>query len=452
MAQTQVACPRCRQPVTANVEQLFDVTQDPAAKRRLLSGQANFIQCPTCRYEGRLATPIVYHDNEKELLLTFFPPELALPVHEQEKMIGPLIKQVMDKLPPEKRKGYLLSPQANLTYESMMETILNKDGISSETLKAQQERVQLIEKLIQMTSSDARAEMLKQNAAVIDEQFFALFSRIAQSAMQSGQEQMARALIELQKQLLEETDFGRQLKQTVEEMEAATKTLQEAGSSLTREKLLDLVLDAPSEARIRAYVSLARSGMDYAFFQNLTEKIDKAAGEEKTRLERIRETLLGFTAEVDKQLEARFKQAQGFIESLLKEADVEAATRANLEAFTQEAVDIAQQMLQQASQKNDYERMGKLQKMLQILQEATTPPEYALIDQLLQAPDAAALEKALNDNDAMMSDQFVEALNGLVNQMEQQGEQNPEAKALVGKLSEVYRAVLKYVMKKNIGK
>ncbi|GAB4542883.1 MAG: CpXC domain-containing protein [Anaerolineales bacterium] len=452
MAQTQVACPRCRQPVTANVEQLFDVTQDPSAKRRLLSGQANFIQCPVCKYEGRLATPIVYHDNEKELLLTFFPPELALPVHEQEKMIGPLIKQVMDKLPPEKRKGYLLSPQANLTYESMMETILNKDGISSETLKAQQERVNLIEKLIQMTSADARAEMLKQNSAMIDEQFFALFSRIAQGAMQSGQEQMARALIELQKQLLEETDFGRQLKQTVEEMEAATKTLQEAGQSLTREKLLDLVLGAPSEARIRAYASLARNGMDYVFFQTLTEKIDKAAGEEKARLEGIREKLLVFVAEVDKQLEARFKQAQGFIEALLKEADVEAATRANLEAFTQEAVDIAQQMLQQASQKNDYERMGKLQKMLQILQEASTPPEYALIDQLLQAPDAAALEKALSENDAMMNDQFVEALNGLVNQMEQQGAQNPEAQALAGKLSEVYRAALKYVMKKNMGK
>ena len=89
-------------------------------------------------------------------------------------MIGPLIKQVVDRLPPEKRKGYLFNPTANLTYESMIETILNKDGISSEMIKAQQERVMLIEKLIQMTSPDARLELIKQNEKIIDEQFFGL--------------------------------------------------------------------------------------------------------------------------------------------------------------------------------------------------------------------------------------------------------------------------------------
>ncbi|MBP8163915.1 MAG: hypothetical protein KAX86_00635, partial [Anaerolineales bacterium] len=110
MPQTQISCPRCRQMIAANVEQLFDVTHDPASKQRLLSGQSNHARCPHCGYDGRLSTPIVYHDNEKELLLTYFPPELGLPLNEQEKLIGPLIKQVMDRLPPEKRKGYLLKP------------------------------------------------------------------------------------------------------------------------------------------------------------------------------------------------------------------------------------------------------------------------------------------------------------------------------------------------------
>src|SRR3990172_12376904 len=309
MPQTQIACPRCRQPIAANIEQLFDVTQDPQAKQRLLGGISNMARCPHCGYEGRLATPVVYHDNEKELLLTFFPYELGLPINEQEKLIGPLIKQVMDRLPPEKRKGYLLSPKANLTYESMMETILNKDGISSEMIKSQQERVQFIERLIQTTKAEVRSEMIKQSEKIIDEQFFGLFSRIAQNAMASGQEPIARALIELQKQLLEETSFGRQLKESVGEVEAATKVLQEAGQKLTRETLLDFVLEAKSDARVRAYVSLARGGMDYVFFQNLTDKIDKADGDEKKRLESIREKLLGFVNEVDKQLEARFKQA-----------------------------------------------------------------------------------------------------------------------------------------------
>ncbi len=452
MPQTQISCPRCRQIIAANVEQLFDVTYEPAAKQRLLSGQSNHARCPHCGYDGRLATPVVYHDNEKELLLTYFPPELGMQVNEQEKMMGPLIKQVVDRLPPEKRKGYLFKPQANFTYESMLETILNKDGISSEMIKSQQERVLLIEKLIQMTSADARLELIKQNEKNIDEQFFGLFSRIAQNAMQSGQEPIARALIELQKQLLEETAFGRQLKESVAEMEAATKVLQDAGKSLTRELLLDFVIAAPSEARIRAYVSLARGGMDYVFFQNLSEKIEQAAAEEKTRLESIREKLLGFVADVDKQLEARFKQAQDFVENILKQEDVEKATQENIEAFTQDAAEVVNQLLRQASESNDYTRMGKLQKMVQVLQSASAPPpEIAFIEQLLQTPDEAAVEQMLSENEEIVNQQFVDALSGLIAQIESQGDANPEAQAMTGKLTEIYKVALKRMMKKNMG-
>ncbi|HNK63949.1 MAG TPA: hypothetical protein PLE14_07820, partial [Anaerolineales bacterium] len=401
-------------------------------------------------YQGRLATPVVYHDNEKELLLTFFPPELGLPVNEQERMIGPLIKQVMDKLPPEKRKGYLLKPQANLTYESMLETILGKDGVTPEMLKEQQERVQFIERLMQVTSKDVRTELLKQNAKIIDEQFFALFSRIAQSAISSGQEQIARALIDIQTQLLEETEYGRQLKESVGELEAAQKELQEAGQGLTREKLLDFVLTSKTESRIRAYVSLARGGMDYVFFQDLTERIDKASGEEKARLENIRESLLKFVSDMDKQLEARYKQAQDFIEKLLAQDDIERVVQANLENFTQDAVDIANQMLRQASEKNDYARMGKLQKMIQVLQAASAPPEVMFIEQLIQLPDDAAIEAALTQNGEMVTQQLLDTLSGLVNQMDSQPD-NPEAQAMGEKLSEVYKIALKLSMKKNMG-
>ena len=115
MPRTQTNCPRCRQPVIAEIEQLFDQNIDPRAKQKLLSGAVNFIQCPNCGYEGNLSTPIVYHDPDKELLLTYFPPELGLPVNEQEKRIGPLIKQVLEKLPQEKRKGYLFKPQTMFT-------------------------------------------------------------------------------------------------------------------------------------------------------------------------------------------------------------------------------------------------------------------------------------------------------------------------------------------------
>ncbi len=453
MPQTQIACPRCKQMITANVEQLFDVTADPGAKQRLLGGVSNMARCPYCGYEGRLATPIVYHDADKELLLTYFPPELGMPVNEQERLIGPLITQVTNRLPPEKRKAYLFKPMANLTYESMVETILGKDGITPEMIKAQQERLNLIDRLLQSTAPDVRAEVIKQNAKLFDEQFFALFSRLLQAGLGSGQEELAKQMTELQKQLLEQTEYGRRLRDSVGELEAAAKTLQEAGQGLTREKLLDLMIHAPSEARLKAYVSLARNGMDYTFFQTLTEMIDKASGEEKNKLEDLREKLLSQVNEIDKQLEARYKQAQEFVEKLLGQEDVAKATQDNLDAFTQDAVDVVQTMLRQASEKNDYARMGKLQKMIEVLQAASAPPpEVAFIEQLLDAPDEAAIEKMLEANESMVNDAFMEALNGLVAQIDAQANQanNPEAKKLAEKMQTVYKTALRFSMRKKI--
>jgi hypothetical protein len=318
-------------------------------------------------------------------------------------------------------------------------------------LKEQQDRVSVIERLLQASSNDVRSEIIRQNINLFDEQFFSLFSRLAQSAAQSGQEPVARAMVELQKQLLEETEFGRGLKESVGELEAASKSLQEAGQGLTREKLLDLVVASPNDARLRAYVSLARAGMDYQFFQMLTEKIDKASAEEKSKLESIRDKLLDFTNEIDKQLEARYKQAQEFVESLLAQDDVVKAVQDNLDGFSQDAVDIVNQMLRRASEKNDYMRMGKLQKMVEMLRQASTPPEVEFIEHLLDAPDDASLEKMMNDNADMINDQFMEALIGLVAQVDQAAEQgNPEAKALSEKLNKVYKTGLKFSMKKNL--
>ncbi|HTO99748.1 MAG TPA: CpXC domain-containing protein [Anaerolineales bacterium] len=453
MPQTQISCPRCKQMITANVEQLFDVTADPGAKQRLLGGISNMARCPYCGYEGRLATPIVYHDADKELLLTYFPPELAMPVNEQERLIGPLITQVTNRLPPEKRKAYLFKPVAHLTFESMVETILGKDGITPEMIKAQQERLSLIDRLLQSSTPDVRSEIIKQNARLFDEQFFALFSRLLQAGLGSGQEQLSKQMSELQKQLLDETEYGRQLRQSVGELEAAAKSLQEAGPALTREKLLELIIHAPTDARRKAYVQLARQGLDYTFFQNLTEAIDKSSGDEHKKLEDLREKLLDDVNEIDKQMEARYKQAQEFVEKILAQEDVAKATQDNIDAFSQDAVDVVQTLLRQASEKNDYARMGKLQKMIEILQAASAPPpEVAFIEQLLDAPDAASMEKMLESNEGMINDAFMETLNGLVAQIDAQANQanSAEAKALSEKMQTVYKTALKFSMRKKI--
>jgi arsenate reductase-like glutaredoxin family protein len=259
-------------------------------------------------------------------------------------------------------------------------------------------------------------------------------------------------LVALQKQLLEETEFGRGLQESVSEMEAASKALQEAGQSLTREKLLDLVIEAPNDARIRAYVSMTRSGMDYTFFQNLTDKIDAAEGDEKKKLETLREKLLDYVNEVDRQLEEQYKESQAFVDKLLEQEDIAKATRENIQGFTQQSVDIVSQMLRQASEKNDYARMGKLQKMMEVLQEASAPPpEVAFIEQLLESPDDAAIEKMLAENEENINEDFMNTLGGLMAQLEAQGQGGEQAKELIDKLESVYKIALKFSMKKKMG-
>src|SRR4030066_925472 len=171
MPRTQVSCPNCRSPITADIDQVFDGNQDSPAKQRFLSGAFNIIQCPVCGYQGTLATPLVYHDSNKELLLTYVPPELNLPRNEQERLIGGFINQVINKLPQEKRKGYLLNPQASLTTQSMVERVLEEEGITKEMIQSQQNRLNLIRRLASLSDEGARAEVAKQEDKQIDAEF-----------------------------------------------------------------------------------------------------------------------------------------------------------------------------------------------------------------------------------------------------------------------------------------
>ena len=453
MPQQRIACPQCRQPIVANVEQLFDVTAEPRAKQMLLSGVANVARCQTCGYEGPLSTPIIYHDNEKELLLTFFPPELAMPVNEQERIIGPLIKRITDSLPMEKRKGYLLKPQSFFTFQSMIERILGADGITPEMLKAQQDRVTMIEKLLSATSEDVRKELIKQSAALFDDQFFGLFGQLTQAAAGSGQDEIAEQMGALEQLLLDETEFGRQIQSSMQEMEAAAKSLQDLGEALTRDALLDLLVDAPNEAREQALVSMARGGLDYQFFQILTDRIEgESDPEAKEGLEELRERLLDYVNEIDKQVEARLKQAQNFLNALLEQKDIGAATRANIQHFDQHIIKVLENMLREATESQNQEQLAKLQQVVEVLQEASSaPPEYEFIEELLATENAAALEKVIATNEDKLTDELFQTLGGIIAQSQGQAEELSEQdKEMFAKMEDIYGAVLKFQMKKNM--
>jgi hypothetical protein len=448
MASIRTSCPRCKSPVAADVEQLFDMSVDPQAKNRLLSGTANVIHCPTCGYDGMLSTPVVYHDPEKELLLTYFPSEMGLPLNEQEKLIGPLLNQVMNRLPVEKRKAYLLRPQSMLTFQTMIEKILEGDGITREMLDEQQKKINLLQRLLSTPVADDRAMIIKQEEALIDETFFSMISRIIQSSLAQGDEQSARTIAMLQQELVTQTETGKKLLANAQEAQEAQRQLQEVSKAgLTREKLLDLMIASPTDTRLATYVSLTRGGLDYQFFQILSERVDKAEGDEKQKLLDLRAKLLELTSEIDKQLQEEAKASRQLLDQVLAAEDVEAAVREVLPAINEYFLEALKTEQESARQKADLARLGKLGKVAKVIEEASAPPpEVELIEKLMEAADEPGRQKLLQENAALVTDEFVQALNSLVAQGDGDGN-NPEMGA---RLQEVYRSALRYMMQANM--
>ncbi len=452
MPQTRTYCPRCRQPVTADINQLFDVNADPQAKQRILSGSFNMIHCPNCGYEGNLATPIVYHDPEKELLLTFFPPDLGLPVNEQERLVGPLIQQVVNKLPNEKRKAYLLRPQSMLTMQTMIERILEGEGITKEMLQAQQQRLNLIQRLL-AAPENSRAEIARQEDPLIDENFFGMLSRLVETAIAGNDEQSARQLMALQQQLLNTTTVGKRLNAQVQETQAAAKSLQEASQKgLTREKLLDLLIEAPNEARLSALVGMARGGLDYQFFQLLSDRIDKAKGDDRQKLTDLRERLVQMTQEIDQEMQAQVGATRELLDKILQSSDIEKATVEALPAVSDLFIEVLRNEMEQARRKNDQNRLDKLQQVVEVLQKASSPPpEYALIEELISAKDDAERQKILESHKDEVTPQFIDMFNNLLSQS-QAGNGPEQDKELGEQLQAAYRSALRFSMQQNLKK
>ncbi len=448
MPKTQVNCPSCRQPVVVEVQQVFDVAEDSLAKQKLLSNAVNFLRCPHCHYEGMLGIPIVYHDPEHEQLLTFFPPDLKTSVNEQEKQIGPMINRIIDRMPQEKRKAYLLQPKNMLTYQSLIEKVLESEGITKEMLEEQQKKIKLLERLL-TSPKENRLSIIKEEETQIDAAFFNLFNRIIQSSMAQGDEASKNELAELQQQLLENTSTGKELKRRSEETETALKALQEAGKEgLTREKLLEVILASKTETELSTIVGLTHNGLDYSFFQLLSDKIDASENEdEKKRLTSLREKILAMTEEINKQLQAEMEKSRNDLEKILQSANIEEAMMNNIHLINDFFVHNLETEISQARKKGDLDRINKLEQMMVVIEKLSTPAEAVqLLEELIKTKDEAELDLKIKENQEKFSEEFMSVLNGVIAQYENSTE-NPQ---LVEKIKMIFRKVLRSTMKAKL--
>ena len=218
------------------------------------------------------------------------------------------------------------------------------------------------------------------------------------------------------------------------------------GDNLTRESLLDLFIKAPSEIRVRTLVSLTRPAMDYEFFQLLSQQIDRARGDGRTRLIKLRDDLLDMTREVDQQMQERQALSIKLLNSLLQSPDIEEATRQNLPIIDDFFMQELDRALEQAREQGDLEQIGKLQKIVNVVEEANEPPpEVELIEKLVDAPDDATRHQIIESNRDKLTPEFLSLFTNILAQVESSGETQ-----LAERMSDTYDQVLRFSMQANL--
>lgn len=418
--QTTIQCPTCGTPQPALIEQVIDAARDPGSKTRFLQGRLNFFHCPQCGFQGALATPLAYHDPVKELLLTYIPPETRLNPVEQEQAIGGLIQQVVQSLPAELRKGYLLRPQASLTLQGLMERVLEADGITREMLEEQRAKSKLVKDLIDADAA-ARPALIAEQDRRIDADVLALLNAIARSASAQEDQAFAEKAIQAREAVYQYSSAGKRSQVQKEELEIAARELEALGTQFNLDALVTLVSSAPSLDRVTALAALAWQIMDYAFFQRLTERIERAEGSERERLTSIRDRALVEIQRIQQTVQSEMNQTVGILQSILQAPDLDQAVEEYLPecndlffAVLEANLESARRNKQESAEKRLEEVKAKILSAL----EKSLPPELRLIRDLLAQENDEQAERMLSDRAAEVNDNFVAALKATLGDLQ----------------------------------
>lgn len=409
-----VTCPNCGHRFVSPVLTLVDVGQDPEAKALFLSGQANVAVCPQCGHGGTLSTPVVYHDPEKELLLTYVPPNLHLPEPEQQRIVGDLTGRAMASLPPEKRKGYLLRPRNFFTLDSMVEAVLEADGITPEMLNAQREKAALLERLLRSPDPEVREMLIRENDKLVDYEFFQLLGLNLQMAQAQGQRQATQQLALLQQQLLQWTTAG-------QEIAARQQAIQELGTEISREGLLDKLEAAAmagEQTKVETMVAVARPLVDYLFYQQLAGHIELAEQEgdldRTARLKELRETILEVTDAIDAEMEKAGQEAAALLREIVDSDDLEQAVRDRLALVDEVFMGVLASNIEaaeRAGRAGDVQRLQQVGNVLMKVIQESQPAEIQFINQLLTAEYPDGTQALLEENEEMLDPELLEVMD-----------------------------------------
>ncbi len=423
-----LTCPNCQQPYQARIEQIIDVGRDPSAKARFLSGQTNVGACPHCGYRVALATPLLYHDPEKELFLVYVPAELGLRKEEQERVIGQLVKAVMDNTPAEQRRGYMFQPRPMLSLQGLVEVVLGADGITPEMLEAQRTKLRLVETFLQ-TDEEQLPALVQQYDDQIDMEFLEIITIAAENARQAGRADIAQHAMGVRERLLDLSSAGKQALQEMEAQEGAIQAVVERLQALeapTLDDFIDLTLElADDDRQLQALVGMQYGAFDYHFFQGLSARIDAADGEEESRLEGVRARIVALTDTIKKRQEDQAKAASMILSEIANSDNVQEAVRQNLPYLDDTFMMVLAANLKAAQDRNDAAAVNRLQEVsdaVNTIVQESVPPEVQFISRLLEQPSLDQAKALISAEGGQYGGALLPVMDALLADLQDRGE------------------------------
>jgi hypothetical protein len=414
----QLNCPNCRTPIRAQLFTFVDVGQQPELKNYLLAGQLNLAVCPNCGNPAMIAAPLIYHDPAKQLFLVHFPQQLNARPEEQERFIGDATSHAMRTLPANAPRGYLLAPRRFLTLNSLIDAVLEADGISREVIEAQRKRVDLLGQLAEAyeQGEEHLAPLVEKHKDELNYEFFATLTAFIEASAQGGREESAQMLLDLREKLLEITGF---------QFDAEGEGLEE--EDLVLDEVIER-LESASDDELEQAIAEVRPALDYAFFESWTRRIDAAeqAGDTATaELLTARRTLIRETVErMDKQAQELFEAGAGVLKEVMTAADPAEALRANHEKIDEAFLLVLDVNIGAAERAGNAEAVARLSEIRQLaidVAQESLSPEDRFINELLQAETPQSATKLLRKNPALITTAFVKRLNELADQFDKDG-------------------------------
>jgi len=413
------------------VQSIIDVGERPALKEQLLRGELNVVRCPFCGTGGMLSTPLLYHDPAHEMALVFMPMEANLKREDQERLIGALTNTLMDSLPSERRRGYMLQPRTVFTMDGMIENILQADGITPAMIAAQREQIQLIQNLLDLVDDDARLKTaLDEHKAQLDYEFFLLLTTALEAAQQRGDQKAADRLSRLREKLLALTGTS-----PLSQVEPLPR-------DANYQQLIEAFMAAPANV-LPDLVAANRDRLDYGFFRTLTDQLESAeTAKEKARAEQLRELrnrILAIVDEMDQQARTALEKGARLLEAILQSDNPQQTIRERLNEVDEATLVILQANIAEAHRQNQAQVAEILEGIYGYILnqlEEQMPPELRLVNRLLRVDSREARQKILDQAPEVKRT----ALLGMLKQIEADAQQYGET-ALVDRVREVYAQI-----------